>query len=222
MKLIQITIIALSLFLLLLSTWISSRPSLQKTDPVYAQTQFSTTTIALTIYLHGVGNSGDVLNPTNGSLSNKNLLYFQRNITVFLSNDANQLVLTKTGFVSYNHAAGNFIGSVDLGKDFISGDYKMTVHIPGYLRKRAPEVISIRNRAKTTVPPLSLTAGDFNNDNRLNVADYNFLIDCYKDFLPARFCDTNKTRKADLSGEGSVNILDYNLFLREITSPVGD
>ena len=73
------------------------------------------------------------------------------------------------------------------------------------------------------MPNVSLVTGDINNDNALTILDYNVLIDCYSDLLPARNCsDQNKKASADLSDDGAVNASDYNLFLRELSVVSGE
>jgi hypothetical protein len=57
-------------------------------------------------------------------------------------------------------------------------------------------------------------AGDINNDNSLDARDYNLLLDCYSDSLPARSCNGEKKQDADLNDDGNVNQRDYNIMLR--------
>ncbi len=69
---------------------------------------------------------------------------------------------------------------------------------------------------------MTLIAGDSNNDNLVNLLDYNMITDCYSDFLPANACaDENKKLMTDLTDDGKVNQFDYNLLLRELGVQAG-
>jgi hypothetical protein len=53
--------------------------------------------------------------------------------------------------------------------------------------------------------------GDINEDNVLNILDYNLLLNCYSDLSPQRGpCDANQKAAADLTDDGRVQQFDYN------------
>ncbi len=72
------------------------------------------------------------------------------------------------------------------------------------------------------MPTVTMVAGDVNGDNSLNILDYNLLVGCYSDLLPAISCTQATKVKTDLNDNGDVNQFDYNLFLREITVQTGN
>ena len=82
--------------------------------------------------------------------------------------------------------------------------------------------MSIVKGQTNNAPPTTLIAGDVNSDNRLTVADYDLIMDCYSDILPAKNCDANKKLNADISDDGQVNHHDYNLFIRELSVQNGN
>ena len=70
--------------------------------------------------------------------------------------------------------------------------------------------------------PVDLIAGDSNNDNRLDILDFNLIMDCYSEYEGPKACDDEKVIITDLNDDGFVNQTDYNLFVREITIQRGD
>jgi len=182
----------------------------------------ATTYLSLTVFLHGIGDSGDNANPSASSLSNKSPLRLQRNVTAYVYNDQNQLAATQPGTISYDATNGDFKGNIALSNSLQDGYYTILIKEDSHLRKSIPGIIHIIPQQINTMPAVSLVAGDVNNDNVLNILDYNILLGCYSDLLPAVSCtDTNKSI-ADINDDGFVNQFDYNLFLREVTVQNGN
>ena len=179
------------------------------------------TSLSLNLLLHGIGKGGDSANPNAGG--NTNPLRPQRNVKVEVFNSQNQLVLTKDSLVTYNSSNGSFTGTVDLGSAFASGIYAVKLKSDQFLRKLVPGIQNLTRGQANTLPQTTLTTGDMNNDNKIDVLDYNLLMDCFSDLTPARNCtDQTKKTSADLTDDGSVNQFDYNLFLRELTNISGE
>lgn len=194
-----------------------------------------TTTLNLILLLHGVGAAGDNANPGGASMSNKNPLHPQRNLEVKIIDSTNQIVADATSAVVYNGPEGKFVGVVDLGKNFPAGNYTLKVKTDRYLRKLVPGVIQVKNLTENKVPDTSLVAGDINDDNYLNVLDYNGYLDCgYGDIEPLPMEDANATYhtaecqahtpviNVDTDDNGIINSADYNLFVRELSVQNGD
>lgn len=184
----------------------------------------SATKLNFTVFMHGIGNSGDNVSPNLFSLSNKNPLHKTRSAKVEILNTSNVLVGTFNGNILYDNTSGNFKGIVDLGTNFTgSGSYTVKITSPTHLRKIVPGPIqTITIGQVNTMPNVSLIAGDITGqnlvqDNALNILDYNMLIGCYSDLAPATSCTAANKLLADLNDDGNVNQFDYNLFLREIT-----
>jgi hypothetical protein len=174
------------------------------------------TIIALNIGLHGIGSGGDSANPT--SQGNMSPLRPTRTVTVDVYDTQNQLVTSQQGTVNFDTGSGKFIGTVDLGTSFATGLYTMKVKTDQYLRGLIPGIQTITAGQTTTLPPVTLIAGDINGDNAINIIDYNILIGCYSDLLPATNCNATNNVLSDLNDDGHVNEFDYNLFLRELTN----
>lgn len=181
-----------------------------------------TTMLSFTVFLHGIGNSGDNANPTASDLSNKTPIHPDRNVLAYVYNDQNQLTATRSGTISYNQANGNYKGGVDFGNILPAGDYTIRLKDDTHLRRLIPGIRHITPLQNNVMPDIAIVAGDVNNDNILNILDYNILVNCYSDLLPAVSCTDSNKRLTDLNDDGHVNQIDYNLFLREITVQSGN
>jgi hypothetical protein len=179
----------------------------------------ATTNISLTVFLHGIGKSGD--NSNINSTGNMTPRTTQRTITLDFSDTSNAVVKTSTGTVTYNATNGNFTGLVDVGT-LSTGIYTIRAKTDKYLRRQIPGIISITSGATKAISPFTLVVGDVNNDNKLDIGDYNLLLDCFSDLTPARNCDATKKVATDITDDGNVNQFDYNLFLREISVQGGE
>ncbi len=174
------------------------------------------TTVQATLLLHGLGKGGDSVNAA--SLGNFTLQRPQRTITMEIFDVQNQLVLTKQGTVTFDTTAGNFVGTVDLGTQFSTGLYTVKIKTDQYLRGLVAGIQTITVGQKTTLASLTLVNGDVNNDNQINIVDYNIIVGCYSDLLPPISCTATKKVQADINDDGNVNQFDYNLFIRELTN----
>ncbi len=175
------------------------------------------TSISLNLLLHGLGKGGDSANPNGGGTAAPRRS--QRSVAIEVLDSQNKLVLTKEGTVNFDSSVGNFKGDVDLGTEVPTGAYTVKVKADQFLKALGPGIQSFTQGQINILPQMTLTSGDMNNDNKIDILDYNTLADCYSDTLPAQNCsDPAKKLSADITDDGSVNQFDYNLFLRELTN----
>lgn len=182
------------------------------------------TSFKLTVFQHGIGNSGDNTSSAS-SLSNKNPLTKTISTELQLYNLDNQLIGKGNGTLLYNAQDGNYSGVVGIFPNtFPTGNYTLRVRTNQHLRKLMPGIQLIEaEKQNDGLPTVSLVAGDSNNDNKLNILDYNMLLDCYSDLSVAVACnDSSKKTVTDFNDDGSVNQVDYNLFIREILTQPGE
>lgn len=180
------------------------------------------TSMLLTVLLDGIGSRGDNTNPNNSSLSNKNPKHptIGADITVFTL--SNQLIASGTGTITYESSSGSYKGDIPIQNGFPTGKYLVKVKADTYLRRQVTGVQDIVAGQKSTITTVPLVAGDVNNDNSLNILDYNALLDCYSDLSAAPNCTAaEKSVKTDLNDDGKVDQVDYNLFIREIATQPG-
>lgn len=177
------------------------------------------TVLAVTVGLDGIGMAGDRVSPnTQGNMSP---LHPTRTINMTIFNSQNQQVASLQGTITYNTTTGYFDGTVDLGSQFASGLYTVKIQTDQYLRGLVPGIQTITAGQTNTLPYLALIAGDINDDNQINILDYNILMGCYSDLLPAVSCTQEQQAASDLNDDGAVNQFDYNLFLRELSNVGG-
>lgn len=187
-----------------------------------------TTFLDLTVYEHGIWNSGDNTNPADTNLSNKNPVHTTIDAYLEIFNTNNQLIAEGSGQLTYNGTDGNFQGSIGIYPDeaypdpLPSGKYYIKIRTPIHLKKLITNILTITAGQKNTIPAATLVTGDSNNDNKLNILDYNSLLDCYSDLTGAVACDVDKKVVTDFNDDASVNQTDYNLFLREISTQPGE
>ncbi len=173
------------------------------------------------VKLHGIGKGGDNTNPI--SLGNQNPLTTTRLLNIEIFNSSGNLVNSSQGDITYNNTTGDFSGNIILPTNFPTGSYTVKAKSNKYLKRQLTEIITINNGSTNQAPALTLITGDVNSDNQLNILDFNILMDCYSDLLPAKNCsDPAKKTQADLSDDGKVNYDDYTLFLRELSVVTGD
>lgn len=205
------------------------------------------TKLALTVFLHAIGNSGDSENPSS-SLSNKNPVHKARLSTVEIYNTANQLVMTQSGNISYDSSDGNFKGTINIG-NLPTGNYRIKVKVNKYLQKQIDGIPKITAGKVTKLSEITLITGDIINDNKVDILDFNALTGCYSDLAPAESCqgnissvaldemdlketvdesdlesaaqNFNQNEAADITDDGKVDFSDLTLFLREIKTRPG-
>jgi len=180
------------------------------------------TRLNMTVSLDGIGNRGDNTNPTGNSLSNKNPQHHTINADISIFTTTNSLIASGTGMLTYNTTAGDYTGDVPISAGFPTGFYVIKVKTHTHLRRQIGQIQTLINGADNVISPVALVAGDVNDDNVLNILDYNLLLNCYSDLTAAVDCPSNINKvDADLNDDGSVNQVDYNLFLRELSTQPG-
>ncbi len=186
------------------------------------------TLLALKVGMDAIGSVGDNENP-NPSSSNQNPVHPNRNVEVWVFDSNNNQVVDKLGSINYNAGTGIFTGTVDLGGNFVTGNYTIKVKSDGHLRRLIPGIQNIAAGQTAQMPQVNLVAGDVNGDNVLNITDYNILLSCINDPDVAnvdnhQLCNSNPSYiiNSDLDDNGVVNKFDYNLFVREYSVQSGD
>lgn len=173
------------------------------------------------VKLHGIGTGGDNTNPNLSG--NTNPLTPTRVVTVELYDTSGALVKSIQGNIAYSASVGYFSGDIKLDSSTVEADYLIKIKTDKYLRKQLSKVIKIIKGTTIQMPEVALVVGDSNSDGALSILDYNVILDCYSDLLPAKNCvDPVKKLKADLSDDGKVNQDDHTLFLRELSVVTGD
>lgn len=165
----------------------------------------------------GLGKCGDNTNPNSGG--NTHPLHPQRNITLSIFDANNTKVGNQQGLVVYDAKAQNFQGTIKV-PNVSSGNYIITLKMDGFLAKQIPGIVPVTQGQPVSLPSVSVVNGDMNNDNQLDIQDYNIFISCFRSKFATSSCRapaTSQTPGADIDDDGVVDGIDYNLFLRELS-----
>lgn len=105
------------------------------------------------------------------------------------------------------------------GSSFIN-KFVIKVKTKRYLRKIIDAVSTLNLGALNRMPLTTLIAGDINDDNTLDIKDYNILVGCFTDKINTASC--TDPENSDLDDNGIVDGIDLNLFLRSLSVQEGD
>lgn len=172
--------------------------------------QGRTITFSLTALLHGLGASGDSVNPAGKGNPSPTTTSKPFTVEVY-SND--ELVAESQGTVSYNKTKGNFTGNFT-AHNIPPGTLQIIIKIPKYLSTEVTGQGVGKNTI--TLPVLTFVTGDVNNDDALDILDYNILTDCFDRAAHAKTCEKGMQQMSDLDENRTVDEPDINLFLREL------
>ncbi len=175
------------------------------------------TKIALNAQLSGIGPQGGNTNPLH-----KDLVF-----TMELFDLSNTPVSSSSGILSYDTTNQIYKGILDTHANTPTGTYYIKVKTEKYLRKIVPGLnailVAITAGQTTTTNKAFMVVGDANNDNILDLLDYNILSSCFEkgDGSTPSSCG-NKKDYADFNDDGKVNGEDYNLLIRSFATQFGN
>lgn len=167
------------------------------------------------------------------SANNQSPIHPQRLVNLYFyksQNFANIPDFTIPTTVSYSptNQNGLFINSaIDLSAIPQGSYYVLLKSSEGSLREVvSPQLITIgpsqQIQLNGTSSFVNLRLGDLNNDNSVDIHDYNILVDCFglkqKDISCSshNLSDSIKGLFADLNDDGVVNGIDYNILIRHL------
>ncbi len=122
--------------------------------------------------------------------------------------------------VTYNASAGAYIGVATLPNQVTPGPYGIAVKFRDRtrtLRAQVPGFVTIRAGATTSIPRVTLTPADANDDDRVTTADYDLIASCYTFPGNPETCSGDRFKAADVDDSGTVNEYDLNLYTRVYT-----
>lgn len=178
------------------------------------------TTISFVLCPHVLGDCGDAVNPQGGNISPK---HANQSIIVTIYSSDNKEIASIKGSAAYDSILKNFHAMIPIS-NISAGQYLVSVKLNGFLSKQFPGIISINPGQKISLPAISLTAGDVNNDNQLDILDYNLIISCFGTKQSYPSCNSSPTTTnlgGDINDDGVIDAVDYNVFLRELSVQKG-
>jgi len=117
-----------------------------------------------------------------------------------------------------------------------SKSFKKATHIPENLT-RGNYTIQTKNSLRKfigfidpnqniEIPQVTLALGDVNEDNKVDIADFNVISNCFGDKLNSDACKAHSVDlelgSADFDEDGEITGIDYNIFLRALAIREGD
>lgn len=166
------------------------------------------TSIFLTFKLPGIGsnaNTGQNPFPVRQELPLQIVLFDQNGNRITERNESAKFV--SIGLI------GQFQSYIKLD-NINTGSYILKARLNNTLWKSS-EIINLANGAEVR-NELSLVSGDLDQNNELNLLDYNTLLSCYG----AKSC--GEKEKADLNLDGKVDEKDLNILYAEFATREGD
>jgi hypothetical protein len=159
--------------------------------------------------------------PLNGTPINTHPLHTQRPMYITIYNSANTLVRSITSTATRKTGTSEYWTNVNVG-NLPSGYYQVKIRLDYTLVKLVAGISTIVGSQPNIFGVVPLTVGDVNQDNQVNITDYNLMMQCYSDIAPPKGpCSPALKRASDLNDDGYVNQIDYNLYLRVVQSLSG-
>lgn len=146
----------------------------------------------------------------------------QREVTATLiKSDASDQIKEFKGTVIYTPSQSAFVGTINLGTDFVPSNYLIKLRMESTLRKqvRNPDTFTIASGSQVTLPKVALVQGDMTLDNRLDGQDYNLFLGCFQD-KPT--CTSGDRVHADLTDDGKLSPVDIGILIRSFQTREGD
>ncbi len=160
-------------------------------------------TLSLTIDLPGIGTgtaAGDNPNPNPVAKAG----------TLDLYDAQGQKTQSISATFNYNAGSGTFSSSINVP----TGTYQLKVHTDNSLIKDLG--LKTIGSGANNAGPVELVTGDLNQDNVLDLSDYNIFLSCFG----TKSC--SQKAAADLNLDGKVNEIDLNIFYSGLASRQGD
>lgn len=186
------------------------------------------TILVATVGLHGIGRGGDNANPNITGTTDP--VTPERDLIVEIFDANNEAVASTIGPITFDNATGLFTGEIGIDGP-PSGTYTILLRSPTYLRHRIDFAIPLKEKETNKLPKVSLVTGDVNDDNAINIMDFNILTECIGMNSPEEpeedeeeiiaICTEQDQIDSDLDDNGEVNALDLNLYLRELLTRPG-
>jgi uncharacterized protein YkwD len=161
-------------------------------------------TLSLSISLPGIASSNTLGQNNNPTPSSKT------GIVELHPTSGNAAVFVLPVTFNYSAAAGTFTATFNIQ----TGTYNLKASTSNSLIKDLGIIQLTTGQNNTN--PAALITGDLNQDNVLNLLDYNIFLSCFG----TRQC--SQKNNADVNMDGKVNEIDLNIFYSGLASRNGD
>lgn len=121
--------------------------------------------------------------------------------------------------------ARTYAGTINLGQGFPTGAYTVKIKNQKYLAKELPGTVTITAQQTTMAPATTLVAGDIDNNNEIDLADFNVWLACFgktmEDTVSGVSCANSDLNEDGHVDSGAVKF-DYLVLLDAFRSIKGD
>lgn len=121
------------------------------------------------------------------------------------------------GPVLFNTTTKLFGGSFNLPENFQSATYDVLLKVKNYLRKRVSANQQVTKGQVNQLPEVRIVAMDLNNDNQLNILDYNIFWNCLN-----RKAACVNGEASDFNDDGIIDRKDLTIFGTSFQNQSGD
>ncbi len=172
-------------------------------------------TLAMTITIDGVG-----VNTAQGL--NNNPSPNTRSVEINIFDTSGAQTSNASGTLTYDAAAGAFKGNIPV--TVAAGAYSVKARFDNSLWKSI-NAVTVTAGATSTLPSTKLITGDLNQDNQLDLLDYNAMLAAFNQPVKTSHAKTAASvanQKADLNMDGVVDELDLNILYSAFSHRQGD
>lgn len=192
-------------------------------------TMTPTSTTAPTTARLGFALKFQAIGNNTANSENPNPVHITRQIKIEIFDLQNVKKAETSGNVTYESASGLFKGTIDVN-NIQTGEYSIKIRTDKYLRrllgKETNQPIQRINTGQTPnqMPQSTLIVGDINNDNSLDILDYNEYKNCFGKKAGSASC--SNLSKTDLNDDGktdnSSDQSDYKWLFESFRVQKGD
>lgn len=183
-------------------------PTGAPTGPVMPTISPNDARLALELTILGVG-------PNTPLGQNPNPIRTSQSVELQIFNSQNQKVKDTQGTAIYDSQTFSFKGEVSLGTSLPDGTYLAKARFNNTLWKSLG-VVDVKSAISSKAPSAKLVTGDLDQNNILDLSDYNMMLSCYGNSSCAQ------KEKADLNIDGVVDEKDLNILLTNFSKRQGD
>lgn len=147
---------------------------------------------------------------------NKTVKEPNRQVQIQLVRAGSTTPITASGTLAFNGSA--YAGYV-IVPSVTAGSYQIKARLNNTLYKVIPGIYTIQDQSSINTSPVALNSGDVNQDNRIDLFDYNIILGCVQ---KKSSCTQTFRSLSDLDSNGVVEAEDYNIFLTQLDFREGD
>lgn len=164
---------------------------------VGASPSVTPTRLSLSLKLQGIGSEGR---------ENRNPVRRERIVSLQVLNDAREQVSSTSAVLRFD--GNNFVGTANLGA-LNSSQYYFKAKADNSLSKLLNSLpVSITPGRPVATQSGTLTMGDINNDNNINISDFTTLRTCFSSRTSSP--NWNICQAADFNDDGRISVVDYS------------